>query len=65
MISTYYIFSLIGVQMFGGKVYAENPKIYNDSSLSPSYVFNNFNDFASGLMTLFELMVVNNWWVVA
>jgi two pore calcium channel protein len=29
------------------------------------YIYNNFNDFPSGLVTLFELMVVNNWWVIA
>lgn len=29
------------------------------------YYLNNFNDFASAFVTMFELMVVNNWHVVA
>ena len=65
MISTYYIYSLIGIQLFGGMVYAENPDIYKTLNVPYSYVYNNFNDFPSGLVTLFELMVVNNWWVIA
>ena len=32
--------------------------------LATSYFGNNFNDFPSGLVVLFELMVVNNWWVI-
>ena len=29
------------------------------------YYPNNFNDFLSGIVTLFELMIVNNWFVIA
>lgn len=29
------------------------------------YWANNFNDFSSGVVVLFELMVVNNWYVIA
>jgi two pore calcium channel protein len=57
----FYTFSLIGMQLFGGEVYKENDDIYDDPGLSSVYIFNSFNDFGSGLMTLFELMVVNNW----
>lgn len=65
MISMFYLFSLVGVELFGGKVYAENTDINSDASLPPNYIYNNFNDFASGLVTLFELLIVNNWQVVA
>lgn len=56
---------MIGIQVFGGKIYEENSDIYGDGTVPPSYVYNNFNDFPSGLMTLFELIIVNNWWVIA
>lgn len=29
---------------------------------SPYYYDNNFNSYAEGLVTLFELLVVNNWY---
>ena len=63
--SIFYIFSLIGVQIFGGLIYKENDDIYSDASIPSDYIYNNFNDFPSGLLTLFELLVVNNWFVVA
>lgn len=30
---------------------------------SPYYYENNFNSYPEGLVTLFELLVVNNWYV--
>lgn len=65
MTTIFYIFSLIGVAAFGGKIYQENPDIQGDPALPYAYIYNNFNDFPSGLVTLFELAVVNNWWVIA
>eukprot|EP00501_MAST-03F_sp_TOSAG23-6_P000298 GSMAST32.ASY1.ANO1.305.1 assembled CDS len=39
--------------------------IHTFVSLEPdAYYPNNFNDFASGLVTLFELLVVNNWFII-
>jgi two pore calcium channel protein len=65
IIVMFYLFSLAGIELFGGKVYPENSSIKNDASLPPNYVLNNFNDFAGGLLTLFELVVLNNWQVVS
>jgi len=65
LMSLIYIYSLIGIEVFGGKVYPENPQIYKNPSIPPLYVYNNFNDFGSGVVTLFELAVVNNWNVIA
>ena len=62
--SIFYVFSLLGVFLFGGKIYNGNPDISKDVSIPASYIFNNFNDFPSGFMTLFELTVVNNWRVI-
>lgn len=60
MITTFYFFSLLGVSLFGGMIYKENPDIYKDKTVPITYVYNNFNDFPNGLLTLFELLVVNN-----
>ena len=64
ILCVFYLFALIGMEMFGGKVYQQNFHIYSDPNLPTDYIFNNFNDFGGGLMTLFELMVVNNWQVI-
>jgi len=63
MTVVFYLFNLLAIEVFGGLVYPENPLIYSDPSIPFGYVHNNFNDFGSGLLTLFELLVVNNWWV--
>ena len=49
--------------MFGGKIKSNTPEIINDDSTPDIYIYNNFNDLASSFVTMFELMVVNNWYV--
>ena len=47
--------------LFGGKfVYDLQPELVA-VDLPPDYIYNNFNDFASSFVTLFELIVINNW----
>lgn len=60
----FYVFSLLGQELFGGLIYEENSDLVNPI-VPISYVYNNFNDFTSGVVTLFELLIVNNWWVIA
>lgn len=67
----FYVYAAIGVDVFGGKVRVDHP-LLQPNSTDPDgaafgqagYYANNFNDFASALVTLFELMVVNNWFVI-
>jgi len=35
----------------------------NDYATPPLYYLMNFNDFGASLVTLFQIMVVNNWYV--
>jgi hypothetical protein len=65
LVVVFYLFSMLGITLFGGLVYAENSSIFSDTEVPPNYVYNNFNDFASSSIVLFELLVVNNWWVIA
>ena len=37
----------------------------NSSFGLADYYPNNFNDVASGIVTLFELLIVNNWFVIS
>ena len=64
--SVFYFYTLIGMEIFGGKI---NTQLFrdidringDDSEISPDYMWLNFNDFASGLVTLFSMMLFNNW----
>eukprot|EP00913_Durusdinium_trenchii_P029651 g27792.t1 len=61
----YYIFATVGVQLFGGLIDVHNPNLDHTGFAEAQYWPLNFNDFLSALVTLFCLMVVNNWYVVA
>jgi len=61
----FYLYSTVGVQIFGGRIHTKSKRLKHDYFGKEEYWANNFNDFASGLVVLFELMVVNNWYVIA
>lgn len=42
-------------------MYAGNPKLEGTSFKDDDYVFFNFNDYPSGMVTLFNLLVMGNW----
>ncbi|KAM4845381.1 two pore channel protein 2 isoform 2-T2 [Thomomys bottae] len=71
LVVVYYVFAVIGISLFRGAVVAPG-----NSSLVPAnvsapcgsfeqleYWANNFDDFAAALITLWNVMVVNNWQV--
>ena len=60
----FYFFSIVGGIIFGGTVDSDLPQILANDGISTIYIYNNFNDFGSGIITLFELMIVNNWQVI-
>lgn len=55
------IFCSLGVHLFGGLVYAGNPILESTSIFENDYLLQNFNDFASGMVTLFDLLIMGNW----
>jgi len=61
----YYLFALAGMQIFGGKITKDlpYPLTQGTNTVPATYHLDNFNDFISSLITLFTLMVVNNWMV--
>jgi two pore calcium channel protein 2 len=63
----YYLFALLGMELFGENYKLENlnsSRVHTcglyENSLYYSY---NFHDFASSLVILWNIMVVNNWYV--
>jgi len=57
------------VQVWGGKINEYNPVLRNDTSYPTTadddYYLNNANDMLCASITLFELLVVNNWFLIA
>lgn len=64
MMTIFYIFALLGSIMFGGLIRVDSPQIVHDSSIPDNYYLMNFNDLVSSYITLFVLIVVNNWYVI-
>ncbi|XP_023381424.1 two pore calcium channel protein 2-like [Pteropus vampyrus] len=68
----YYVFAIIGITLFRGVIVAPpgNGSLAPDNGSAPcgsyeqlEYWANNFDDFAAALVTLWNVMVVNNWQV--
>ena len=59
----FYCFSSMGMHIWGGKIHdGLRDELEHKLKLpNPDYVLNNFNDMMSGMITLFELLIVNNW----
>jgi len=65
LVVVFFIYSSIGRWCFGGVIYSTNPALVGSQFAQQQYWSLNFNDCASSLVTLFVLMVVNNWYIIA
>ncbi|XP_045342171.1 two pore channel protein 2 isoform X2 [Leopardus geoffroyi] len=71
LVVVYYVFAILGINLFRGVVVAPgNASLAPSNSSAPcgsfeqlEYWANNFDDFAAALITLWNVMVVNNWQV--
>ncbi|KAM9744106.1 two pore channel protein 1 isoform 2-T2 [Menidia menidia] len=78
LIIFYYSFAIVGMEFFADVIYpnccntstvADSYKLINDTSANKTvledgyYYLNNFNNILSSFVTLFELTVVNNWYI--
>jgi len=55
-----YEYAAVGIELFGGKLVVGDPHLAAITYGQANFYSNNFNDFASSLTTLFELLIVNN-----
>lgn len=60
----YYIWAQVGDFIFGGKVFYGNMDLLTNPNVDQLYYLMNMNDLAASFITLFALMVVNNWFVI-
>nr|XP_027799866.1 two pore calcium channel protein 2 isoform X2 [Marmota flaviventris] len=71
LVVVYYVFAILGINLFQGAIVAPgNDSLAHDNGSVPcgsfeqlEYWANNFDDFAAALITLWNVMVVNNWQV--
>ncbi|XP_006156692.1 two pore calcium channel protein 1-like [Tupaia chinensis] len=74
----YYVFAIIGMELFHGKVQffdpdstapealvCGNPALRDSAFARDRYCKNNFNDLAAAFVVLMELTVVNQWHILA
>ena len=61
----YYSWVILGMELWGGEIYEGNPLLEGTAFALSNYYANNFNNFVFAYVTCFELMVVNNWQVIA
>jgi len=60
IVSAVHIFTYLGIAIWGGKVVCGA-----NLDLTPFYDLNNFNTYLSGVITLFQVLVVNDWHAIA
>lgn len=53
----------LGLQIFGGIVNTGNPNLASTDLADNDYYLFNFNDYPSGMVTLFNILVMGNWQV--
>ncbi|ELR46734.1 Two pore calcium channel protein 2 [Bos mutus] len=71
LVVIYYVFAIIGISLFQGVIVApRNSSLASVNGSVPCGSFeqleywpNNFDDFAAALVTLWDVMIVNNWQV--
>ena len=70
IVVVYYIFALLGMELFAdvdgysqSKIDGVSPSLVCGKYENLTYYANNFHDFASSLVVLWDVMVVNNWFV--
>lgn len=71
LVVVYYVFAIVGISLFQGTVVSPgNSSQVPGNSSAPcgsfeqlDYWANNFDDFAAAVVTLWDVMVVNNWQV--
>lgn len=61
--TTVHVFVYIGMLLWGGQVDAE--ELSTSEYLQAYYSLNNFNSYPEGLVTVFNVMVVNDWHEIA
>jgi hypothetical protein len=63
VLSVIHIFTFSGMAIWGGAIDVET--LMENQDLTPLYCLNNFNSYSEGLITVFNVAVVNDWHAIA
>lgn len=63
VLTTIHIFVYLGMVLWGGQVDVD--ELANNEDLETLYYLNNFNSYPEGLVTIFNVLVVNDWHQIA
>jgi hypothetical protein len=63
VLTVLHMFVQIGMTLWGGAI--DEAVLAGNSEITPLYYLNNFNSYAKGLVTMFNIFVVNDWHAVA
>lgn len=64
LLTTFFVFSTIGIALFGGNVNSNTPALYKEklgADLPTNYFLLNFNDFPNAMLILYINVINNNW----
>jgi len=60
VVTTLHLFVYLGIALWGGAVH-----VGKHDEITPLYDLNNFNSYQQGVVTMFNIMVVNDWHAIA
>ena len=63
VLSTIHVFVYFGIVLWGGAI--DVAVLSENDQITPLYYLNNFNSYPEGLVTIFNILVVNDWQAVA
>lgn len=63
VLTVVHFFVSLGIALWGGAIDTES--LANVQDLTPLYYLNNFNSYYEGLVTIFNILVVNDWHAIA
>lgn len=63
LLTVLHIFVHMGTTLWGGAV--DEGVLAGNTALTPLYYLNNFNSYAKGVVTMFNIFVVNDWHAIA
>jgi len=54
------IYAGVGMYLFGGKIFVKDGAALDENGVNSMYVYINFNDMWISMMTLWDLLMINN-----
>ena len=63
VLTSLHMFVYVGMHLWGGAI--DGTVLVGNTQIAPLYYFNNFNSYSKGLVTMFNVFVVNDWHAIA